>query len=363
MTAVLVVDDEFEIREVVSTYLARHSYKCIEAANGLEGLQALQANDDCSIVLTDLSMPVMTGLEMIERAKEEVKRDIQYIVFTGNGHKEHAVSALRLGVSEFLDKPMSWKSLLSSVHRAELETARLSRQVDANRLAEDLRQQLTQTESKLHVSRRMAAQQLATIARYKDVETVEHCERVGRYSRLIAQLVGFSTPLCADIEMAAILHDIGKIGIPDSILMKDGPLSDGEFKIMTNHTVLGAQMLEDQRDNPILELAYQIALAHHERWDGTGYPNGLAGENIPMAARICSIADVYDALRSKRRYKAAFSHIDTVHIMCNGDGRTSPDHFDPQLLKLFTRNQRLFDEIYDELPDTSVRVDDTLEAP
>ncbi|MEQ8319810.1 MAG: response regulator [Rhodospirillales bacterium] len=363
MTAILVVDDESEIRQVVSTYLARHSYKCIEAANGLEGLQALHANDDCNIVLTDLSMPVMTGLEMIEKAKHEVQRDIQYIVFTGNGHKEHAVSALRLGVVEFLDKPMSWKSLLSSVERAHIESTRLKRQVEASRLAESLRQQLTQTQSKLHVSRRMAAQQLAAIARYKDVETVEHCERVGRYSRLIAELLGFSPELCTDIELAAILHDIGKIGIPDSILMKDGALSECEFKIMTNHTLLGAQMLVDQRDNPILEIAYQIALSHHERWDGSGYPHGLAGTSIPMPARICSIADVYDALRSKRRYKAAFSHNDTVHIMCNGDGRTSPGHFDPELLALFIHNQRQFDEIYGELPDTLPKADDTLEAP
>lgn len=362
MKTILVVDDEVDIRDMVASYLTRQSYRCVKAANGEEALLLLRENEHCHIVLTDLSMPVMDGLEMIEKVRGELQRELQFIVMTGNGDKDKAVRALRLGVSEFLDKPVSWRSILVALERAAEKVDRSLSQSESLRQTEELRGRLNAAEQELFHSHRLAARQLANVARYKDVETLEHCERVGRYARALADLVGYSSKEAADIELAAILHDIGKVGIPDAVLMKPGPLSDDEFEVITRHTLLGAEMLKDQRDNPVFDIAYDIALYHHENWDGTGYPYGIAGENIPAAARICAIADVYDALRSKRRYKAAVDHDETLRIMSDGDGRTSPQHFDPNMLTIFLNNNERFARIFDELPDDSVLQAGALES-
>ncbi|MBO6520200.1 MAG: response regulator [Rhodospirillales bacterium] len=359
---VLVVDDELDIRDMVADYLERQSYRCLKAANGEEALLVLRENEDCHIVLTDLSMPVMDGLEMIEKVRDEQARELQFIVMTGNGDKDKAVRALRLGVAEFLDKPVSWRSILEALKRAGANVDRSLSQSESLRQTSDLRDRLNAAEQQLFHSHRLAARQLANIARYKDAETLEHCERVGRYVRAMADLVGYSSRDAADIELAAILHDIGKVGIPDVLLMKLGPLSMDEFEVMTRHTLLGAEILKEQRDNPVFEIAYDIALYHHECWDGSGYPYGIAGEDIPVAARICAIADVYDALRSERRYKSAVDHDEALRIMTRGDGRTAPDHFDPNMLTIFLNNNERFARIFDALPDNSITATGVLES-
>jgi putative two-component system response regulator len=187
---------------------------------------------------------------------------------------------------------------------------------------------------------------LVAASRYKDEETGSHTERVALYARELARYLGWHAAAVELLFEATPMHDVGKLGVPDAILLKPGPLDPDEVKAMQRHTVLGAMLLKGSA-SPLLELARQIALSHHEHWDGTGYPHGLAGENIPRAPRLVMLGDQYDALRSPRPYKPAFTHGRAVDIILNGDGRTMPQHFDPELLDAFRHLQGKYRQIYD----------------
>lgn len=190
---------------------------------------------------------------------------------------------------------------------------------------------------------------LAKAAELHDDVTGKHVNRVGRYSALMAKLMGMSDAYVREITYCATLHDVGKMSVDQAILHKPGRLTDEEFREMQNHTLYGFQILEGVER---LEMAAQIALSHHERWDGGGYPNKISGDEIPLAARIVSFADVYDALRSVRPYKPSFSHEKAIDIMLKGDDRLDPSkHFDPTLLNLFGNHHKVFGEIYRELAD------------
>ncbi|NOT57426.1 MAG: HD domain-containing protein [Deltaproteobacteria bacterium] len=186
--------------------------------------------------------------------------------------------------------------------------------------------------------------------RYKDDESASHIERLSYYAKAIALHLGLGEAQAQMISSAAPMHDIGKIGIPDAILLKKGPLSAEEWEEMKKHPALGASLLKGT-PSPLLETAGKIALSHHERWDGSGYPQGLKGEAIPLPGRIIMIADQYDALRSPRPYKPAFTHERTYDIILNGDGRTLPQHFDPRLLEVFRDVHQQLATIYDGLHD------------
>lgn len=191
---------------------------------------------------------------------------------------------------------------------------------------------------------------LGLASKYKDEETGSHIQRLSHYSQLIAINLAWKQ---ADVELlakASTLHDIGKIGIPDAILLKPGGLNAEERQVIMQHPQIGANLLEGS-DSLLLQMGKDIALNHHEKWDGTGYPQGLKGEEIPLVGRIVMIADVYDALRSKRPYKPAFEHEKTLNIMLKGDGRTKPEHFDPRLLELLGDLHQEFAEICDRFTD------------
>lgn len=193
-------------------------------------------------------------------------------------------------------------------------------------------------------------QTLTRAAEYRDVETGVHIQRVGYYSRLVADRLGLDEGFRETVFYAAPMHDMGKIAVPDQILLKPGRLEGEEVPVMNNHTVWGEQILQSG-NSPYLQMGAEIARSHHERWDGTGYPDGLAGEAIPLSARIMSLADVYDALRSRRPYKPPFDHPTAVRIILEGDDRTDPAHFDPEVLAAFRRGAEDFAAIFDSMQD------------
>lgn len=191
---------------------------------------------------------------------------------------------------------------------------------------------------------------LTTASQYKDEETGAHVQRLSHYSKLLALHLGLGDEEAELFFSAAPMHDVGKIGVPDAVILKRGPLDQGEWQIMRRHPEMGCHLLSGSSSD-LLDRARAIALTHHERWDGSGYPKGLKGADIPLVGRIVMLADQYDALRSRRSYKPPFTHDHTCDIILNGDGRTRPEHFDPQLLDAFRDLQREFAAIYARIAD------------
>jgi len=192
---------------------------------------------------------------------------------------------------------------------------------------------------------------LARASRYKDEETGAHIERLSHYSQLLALAIGWDQPRARCLFAVAPMHDVGKIGVPDAVLGKQGPLTEEEWESIKQHPLLGASLL-DGSNSPLLEMAKEVALTHHERWDGSGYPRGLKGTKIPITGRIVMLCDLYDALRSRRPYKSAFTHEKTCDIILNGNARTKPTHFDPHLLEAFREMHQDFNGIYSTVAET-----------
>ncbi len=250
--------------------------------------------------------------------------------------------------------------------------------------AKDLKQLLEQEEQKTHQLKRAHAQllsyakdlkcaldveqlknneleqsyadtmlRLARASRYKDEETGAHIERLSHYAKSMALHIGWDEARAQGLFAIAPMHDVGKIGVPDAVLGKQGPLSEEEWEAIKQHPLLGASLLSGSA-SPLLEMAKEVALTHHERWDGSGYPCGLKGQQIPITGRIVMLCDLYDALRSRRPYKPAFSHPKALDIMLNGNDRTKPTHFDPSLLEVFREMHQEFDEVYSTVKETAV---------
>jgi putative two-component system response regulator len=197
----------------------------------------------------------------------------------------------------------------------------------------------------LERAQRDSVMRLFRASRVKDNETASHLRRVKHLSRLVAVHLGWDHASTNLLAFAAPMHDVGKIGVPDAILHKNGPLTEDEWKVMKQHPTFGASLLRGS-GSPLLEMAHDVALCHHERWDGSGYPSGLKTQAIPRSARIVAIVDVYDALRIQRPYKPAYTHLQASEVILNGDGRTLPQHFDPKVLQAFRELRPTFEAIH-----------------
>lgn len=224
---------------------------------------------------------------------------------------------------------------------------------DANRqllcYAKDLRRVYHAERSKsrlLEQAYRDSVMRLISVGHLRDEETGAHMRRIGEYSKHLCQELSLPSDEVDRVHWAAPLHDIGKMGIPESVLLKQGELTEQEWELVKSHPTLGAEMLSDS-SSPYLQTASQIALHHHERWDGSGYPQGLSGSSIPLSGRIVMLADRYDALRSERPYKSALSHNESCKVILQGDGNSMPEHFDARLLEIFVMTHAEFDRIYE----------------
>jgi putative two-component system response regulator len=340
---ILVVDDEERNRRLLVAMLEAEGYSALEAADGARALElARQSPPD--IILLDIMMPGMDGYEVAGALKADAAtKAIPVVMVTALDDRESRLRGLEAGAEEFVTKPIDRNELRIRVRNLLRLKDYSDFLANHNRILDT---QVKERTRQLVSSYRETIATMTRAATYKDEETGAHVARISFYTVDLAQALGLDDEFCDTIHYASPMHDVGKIAIPDAILGKPGGFEPHEWEIMKTHAGLGEKMLRGT-DSPYLVMGAEIAGAHHERWDGSGYPVGLKGEAIPFSARIMNICDQYDALRSKRPYKEAFSHERTVQIITVGDGRSMPSHFDPAVLDAFNGCVGRFGDIFE----------------
>jgi putative nucleotidyltransferase with HDIG domain len=328
---ILVVDDEAAIREIVSSMLVGAHFQACQASNGVEALSLLESGEEYDLVLSDLLMPEMDGIGLLERAKERFP-DMPVVMLTAVLDVSVALQAIRNGAYDYLLKPFEREQLLATVRRA-LENRRLKRENDAYRsnleaMVAARTQQLRTAMINLEESYDITLEALVDALDLKDAETVGHSKRVTAFTIAIANRMALPKDEIRIIARGAFLHDIGKMAIPDNILRKPGKLTVEEINVMKEHAWYGYKILSKI---PFLIDPAEIVYAHQERFDGTGYPRGLKGEGIPLGARIFSIADTFDAITSNRPYRPKQSDEAARKEIELWSGR----QFDPEIVKIF----------------------------
>jgi putative two-component system response regulator len=322
---VLIVDDDGHVRQLLLRWLRDDGWNCRSAANATQAISQLEISP-AHIVVSDINMPDRSGIWLLEQIKDRF-HSTHVLMLTGFGDMRTAVDSLAKGASAYLLKPIERDDLIFQVRRThEHRQLILERQQRLLQLETQVREQTLAIRS----AHEETIYRLLGAATFRDEETGSHIRRTGLFSEVLALAAGWSAAESENLRMAAPMHDIGKIGIPDIILRKQGSLTEVEYEIMKQHTTIGAQMLAGS-SYPVLQLAQSVALNHHERWDGGGYPRGLSRDSIPEAARILSIVDVYDALTHDRVYRKALVTEHMLSIMRRGMGT----QFDPTLLALF----------------------------
>ena len=361
-TKILVIDDEPVIRQVFQYYLEDNDFEVITAEDGEKGLEMFHEHNP-QIILTDLRMPKKDGLEVLKHIREH-DIDLPVIVISGANRLDDAVQALRLGAWDYLIKPVQDLSILQHTIEKSMEKAELIRENRQYRehleeLVRSRTNELERRNSELDISRRQIIGILSQAAEYKDFETGNHFLRVAEYAACLARGLGLNKDEIELIKLAAPVHDIGKIGIPDNVLLKKGKLDKDEWAKMQEHCRYGHKILtenkfieafineenrnalNDELQTNIIAKAANIALNHHEHWNGNGYPLGLKGEEIPLEARITAIADVFDALSSSRPYKEAWPVENCIDYIKEGKGK----QFDPTIVDVFVDNVEMIRNI------------------
>lgn len=330
---ILIVDDDAVGAELLSSALASLGYEVTVAHDGREALE-LMRNCVYRLIVSDWEMPHMTGIELCRHVRQRYSSGYVYIILlTARSGTQNIVEGLEAGADDFITKPFQPQELFVRIRAGQRVLAIESRDVTIFSMAK--------------------------LAESRDTDTGEHLERVRAYCRAITTTLAHEGP-CRDqidgdytelIYMTSPLHDIGKVGIPDAVLLKPGPLTPAEFEIMKQHTLIGSATLDAAAraypDARFLGMARDIARSHHEHFDGSGYPDGLAGTAIPLCGRIVTLADVYDALTTKRVYKPAFSHAKAREIILSGRG----SHFDPCIVDAFLANEQRFIGIHEQFAD------------
>ncbi len=338
---ILVVDDEAPVRELLRRWLTNDGYDCVTAASGVAAWEALRS-DEFALLITDLMMPGMSGMELLSKVTQE-RLDVAVIIVTAMDDRATAADALSLGAYGYVIKPFEKNEALISVssalRRRELE---LLERGYSRRLEREVREQT----AVIRKTQEEVVLRLVSVCEFRNEETGDHVRRMGLYAAALAEAFGWKETDVGDIILAAPMHDIGKVAVPDAILMKPGRLTAEEFDKIKEHSAVGAQIL-GHSNSPLLRMAREIALSHHEKWDGSGYPNGLAGGAIPLSGRITAVCDVYDALVSERVYRPALPEEDALAIMTKGRGT----HFDPQVFACFLDMLPSFREVRRQLAD------------
>ncbi|MBW8191085.1 two-component system response regulator [Neiella marina] len=339
---VLVVDDTPENLDVIAGIL-KENYKIRVATNGAKALKLADSASQPDIILLDIMMPEMDGYEVCQALKKNPRTArIPVIFVTAKGEVSDEAKGFELGAVDYITKPVSPPLVLARV-KTQLALYDQERYLDA--LVAERTKALEGT--RLQIIRR-----LGRAAEFKDNETGMHVVRMSHYSRIIAESMGMPEDYCDLILQSAPMHDIGKIGIPDNVMLKPGRLTDEEWVIMRTHPSIGAMIIGDH-DSELLKMAKVIALNHHEKWDGSGYPNGVAGTDIPIEARIVAIADVFDALTTARPYKDAWPVEKAVDVIKQDAG----SHFDPELVDVFVRELPKVLEIKEKYAETTESID------
>jgi len=347
---IYVIDDEPILRQSLLYFLEDQGFLALSAVNGREGIDLIKKTPP-DAVLTDLRMPEVDGLEVLEYINANCP-EIPTIVISGANRLDDAIQALRLGAWDFLIKPIHDLSILNHTLNNALEQAELVRENKIHKkklesLVAKRTEELAVKKRQLEISRRQIIGILSQASDYRDSSTGSHFVRVSQIAGCLAQGLGYPESFIHLIRLVSPVHDIGKIGIPDKILLKEDRLNHVEREVMEQHCHYGNNILKTNTyvdafseitgnnvSQEIIDIAAKVALNHHERWDGRGYPLGLEGENIPIEARITAVADVYDALYSKRPYKDPWPHEKCVNYIKDQAGK----QFDPKIVKVFLEN-------------------------
>lgn len=328
---ILIVDDEQTNLKLLDKILRGQGYQNLVLMDDPRRVLHCYQMQRPDLILLDINMPYLDGYQIIEQLQalsDPMMPPI--IILTAQHGKAYLLRALTAGARDFVSKPFDRTELLMRVHN--LLDVHLAHSLlhDQNIVLDKLVRDRT---AELHQTRLQVVRRLCSAMEFKDSETGNHIVRMSHMCAALARGIGWEEDQCDLILNASPMHDIGKIGIPDAILLKSGKLDPEEWEIMKSHTVIGAALLKDD-DSDLMRMAREIALSHHEKWDGSGYPQGLSADQIPQSARIAALADVFDALSSSRPYKQSWSIDSILEMISEGSGK----HFDPELVQALMSN-------------------------
>jgi putative two-component system response regulator len=345
---IFIVDDDRYVLESVSILLRESGFSVTSFSSGHDAIRQF-VTEPVDLILTDINMPGMTGIELLEKIRY-LDRETPVLLMTAYADLDTAVRAIQKGAFDFIIKPYRPPYLIHAVEKGltykRLTNIEKNYKRELEKTVELRTSELNEALNKLTNMSGEIIERLTAAAELRDEDTGAHINRIGKYAQCLSSQLGLSACFTKNITVASAMHDVGKIGIPDSILLKPAALTAEEFNCIKQHTVIGEKILKGS-SHAILQMGAIIAATHHERWDGTGYPYGLKAEAIPMEGRLVMLADQYDALRNSRVYKPAFSHAKTCDILLNGDGRTLPKHFEPRVLEAFRDSEKVFEEIFE----------------